>query len=310
MRIAILGRTRWLLDSATALAAAGHSIGFVASSKAASHDPTQPDDFADLANRFGAPFLRTADLDSSPALKQLQDSGCEIALSINWNRILSTAISALPGGILNVHAGDLPRYRGNAPVNWAILNGEAHVGLCLHHMIPNIVDDGEVVARMKYELTDQTYIGDVFAWLDTAIPALVVEGFESLGQGRANTGTAVPNKARALRCFPRRPEDSRIDWSQPASAIHRMIRASSEPFAGAFTTLDNREIVRIWRADPFDWEGDFLSVPGQVMMRSDVYPVIACGKGCLVLRKVSIDGQDDFSAALAAIGKSLRNRLV
>lgn len=309
MRVAILGRTRWLLDSALALAAAGHSIGFVATSKAASHDPTQPDDFADLADRFAAPFLRTADLDAPASLKQLQDCGCEIGLSINWNRILAAAISALPGGILNVHAGDLPRYRGNAPVNWAILNGEPHVGLCLHRMIAGVVDDGEVITRMRYQLTHTTYVGDVFAWLDTAIPKLVVEGFESIANRRTGA-KAGENTSGTTRCFPRRPEDSRIDWNQSASVIHRLIRASSEPFSGAFTTLDTRETVRIWRADPFDWDGDFLAMPGQVMIRSEGFPVIACGQGCLILRKVSIDGMDDSDAALAAIGKSLRNRLV
>lgn len=313
MRIAILGRTQWLLDSALALAAAGHEIGFVASSKSASHDPTQPDDFMDFAARFGAPFLRVADLDAPSALAQLQESGCEIGLSINWNRILNAAIGALPYGILNVHAGDLPRYRGNAPVNWAILNGEAHVGLCLHRMEAGIVDDGEVLERRHFPLTDQTYVGDVHAWLDRTIPDLVVAGLDRLAAGPdqpAGAGGTMPVPKEALRCFPRRPEDSRIDWSQPAAMIHRNIRASAAPYSGAYSTLENRDLVRIWRADPVQLDEAFLAVPGQVMFRQDGCPVIACGDGALILRHVTIDGSDDADGSLALVGKSLRNRLI
>ena len=313
MRIAILGRTRWLLDSALALAAAGHEIGFVASSKSASHDPTQPDDFIDLAARFAVPFLRVADLDAPPALAQLQESGCEIGLSINWNRILNAAIGALPHGILNVHAGDLPRYRGNAPVNWAILNGEPHVGLCLHRMEPGIVDGGEVLARRHFSLTEQTYVGDVHAWLDRAIPELVVAGFSRVVTGAAafeDVEDALPAPRHSLRCFPRRPEDSRIDWSQPAATVHRLVRASAAPYSAACTTLEGREVVRIWRADLVQVEEAFLAIPGQVMFRQDGCPVIACGEGALVLRQITIDGIDDADAALALVGKSLRNRLI
>lgn len=311
MRVAILGRTRWLLDSARALADAGHTIGFVATSKSASHDPAQPDDFATLAERFSAPFLRTNDLDAPASLQALRDSGCEVGLSINWNRILSRAITVFPSGILNVHAGDLPRYRGNAPVNWAILNGESHVGLCLHRMEPDVVDQGEVLARRHMAVTDQTYVGDVFGWLDRTIPELVVSGLGRLVTGDVpadEVGSTMP--AEPLRCYPRRPEDSRIDWTKPAALVHRLIRASAEPFDGAFTTLEGRDVVRIWRADVMAGDDGFLAVPGQVMFRSDGYPVIACGAGSIILRRATLDGIDDPQAALDLIARSFRNRLV
>jgi methionyl-tRNA formyltransferase len=304
MRIALLGRTRWLLDAGRLLMSDGHEIGLVATAKPADYDIVNVGDFQRLADEVGAPFLRTASLDT--VLADL-DHGCDVALSVNWPFILGEQpIRAFPLGILNVHAGDLPRYRGNAVVNWAILNGETRIGLCVHRMVPGEVDSGPVLGRSFLPIDDDTYVGDVYHWLDTAVPALVASVIHRMA---ANQVVAEDPSGASLRCYPRRPDDGRIDWTQSAEDIRRLVRASSTPFAGAFTTLEDTHTVRIWRADSWGPQGRILAVPGQVLEGCSGDPVIACGDGGIRLAHVSIDGIADDASAKAMILRSLRNRL-
>jgi len=312
MRVAILGRTRWLLAAARALLQSGHSIGFVATSKAADYETVGPDDFKQLADEAGCGFVRTATLGSPDILAMMREAACDVGLSLNWNRILDrTEIETFPHGILNVHAGDLPRYRGNAVVNWAILNGESHIGLCLHRMEPKIVDTGEVIQRLRLSIDSGTYISDVYNWLERAVPDLVVAGLRTLSSMPPRSGGGISEgSAVGLRCYPRRPEDSRIDWLQDAEIVHRLIRASSEPFAGAYSTYEGQQTVRIWRAEVVNSEEPFLAVPGQIMEVRGGYPVIACGRGCIRLSRFSIDGVSDDSGSREVFFRSVRNRLI
>lgn len=312
MKVAILGRTRWLLSAARALSQSGHSIGFVATSKAADYETVGPDDFRLLADESGCGFVRTATLGSPDILAMLREAACDVGLSLNWNRILDRAeIEIFPHGILNVHAGDLPRYRGNAVVNWAILNGEDHIGLCLHRMEPNIVDAGEIIQRLTLSIDSGTYIGDVYGWLERAVPDLVVAGLRTLSSILSRSGGGIfEGNAVGLRCYPRRPEDSRIDWSQDAETVHRLIRASSEPFAGAYSTYEGQQTVRIWRAELVNSGEPFLAIPGQIMDVRSGYPVIACGRGCIRLSRVSVDGVPGESDSLGVFSRSVRNRLI
>ena len=228
---------------------------------------------------------------------------------MNWITKLSpNLLSIFLLGVYNAHAGDLPKYRGNACPNWEIINGEDHIGLCVHEMIEEL-DAGDVVLRDRLKLNDQSYISDVSKWIHQRVPSLFVKlanGPELL----KSTSTPQPADPKdILRWYPRRPEDSEIRWSDTALNILRLIRASSRPFPGAYTVLENFQKVTIWRAAIEDPVGAFSAVPGQVCYQHDNDPVIACGKGLLRLTDVKIDGCSSSDLAKKMILKSLRNRL-
>lgn len=231
----------------------------------------------------------------------------DIAISVNWPTLIKEPLlSTFKHGILNAHAGDLPRYRGNAVANWAILNGESQIGLTIHRMVAEL-DAGPIYLKSYFPLSDQLYIGDVYAWIERETPELFARTLDSLQsesispQDQMNTGI-IP-----LRVFPRKPEDSRIDWSQSSDQIHRLIRASSRPFSGAYAMTENSEPVTIWRAECFTPPNEFLAIPGQVCFAERDDPVIACGSGMIRLTEVTDSiGQD----ARPMILSSLRNRLL
>lgn len=279
-----------LIRTAGLLRDFGHEIVFVGTMNPAEFYNSGYSEFAALASECGAVYRQGGDINSDEYVAALAGSGAEVGVSVNWPTLIGERpISVLPHGILNAHAGDLPRYRGNACPNWAILNDEPHVGLCVHQMLPLELDAGPVLAKDTFPLGSGTYIGEIYTWLDTAIPAL----FQRAVQGIAS-GTLVPvpqflEPALSLRCYPRRPEDGRIKWTDPVKAISRLVRASSRPFAGAFTFLEASQRMTVWRASPVTDAPPFVAVPGQVMSVSGGRIRVACGDGCLDIEEYELD---------------------
>lgn len=306
MKIAILGRTAWLLDAARRLRDSGHSIVLVATAEPAEYYSASSDDFAGLSKDCGCPFISNA----SNLGSALAASGADIAVSVNWPSVLGEDIvNALKYGVLNAHAGDLPRYRGNACPNWAILNGESHVGLCVHLMEPASLDSGPVLVRRHFPLDDRTYIEDIYHWLDEALPHALTEAVQGLVSGALTMQPQSTNPADWLRCYPRRAEDGRINWSWDADRIHRLVRASSHPFAGAFGYLDDGRKLTVWRAEKVTHPGAFCAVPGQILFRADRDVVVACGSGVLRLTEVELEGECTHTASATVLARSLRARL-
>jgi methionyl-tRNA formyltransferase len=308
MRIAVIGRTRPLLEAARLARYRGHSLCAVWTCAAETHYDADVTSFAALATEANAIFSADRHINNLASVRLLQEMACDIAFSVNWPTLLSDRVNAaFPSGILNAHAGDLPRYRGNACPNWAILRGESSMGLCIHQMRQDL-DAGPVVLRESHPVTEQTYIGDLYRWIDERIPAMLVDAAEGLVSGRLQP---VPqDESRVLRTYPRRPEDSRIDWTQSTEVVLRLVRATSRPFSGAFTTLEGERKVTIWRASRFAVKGEFAAVPGQVCFHRDGDPVIAAGEGLVRLEDIQIEGLPTDAEAKQALLRSLRHRLI
>ena len=301
MRIAIIGRTATLLESAQRLVEAGHRITHVITAKPAPEGEGTERDFRALAEAHGARFLSSATLE--PAMLA---GGADVGVSLNFPTVIDQpAIDALPFGILNAHGGDLPRYRGNACQAWALLQGETRIGLCIHRMVGGEVDAGEIVLRRRLDVTIDTRVGEVMAWMQGEVPGLFVEAVRLVQQPGATFERQ--DAAAALRCYARRPEDGRIDWNADRERILRLINASSEPFAGAFTSYRGDRMV-VWRAVLVQDGERYLAVPGQIARidRTSGAVDVITGRGKLRVLDVEIGG---VRGAPAGAIKSTRERL-
>jgi methionyl-tRNA formyltransferase len=295
VRIAAIGRTSWLYGSVERLRADGHEIVYVATARAAPEYSVTEDDFERLAADIGCPFHFGLDLPEAAA---------DVAVSVNWLTLIPREfLERFPHGVLNGHPGALPRFRGNAAPNWAILAGEPEVVATVHRMTEGL-DAGPILAQRSFPLDERTYIGDVYAFLDEAFPELFAEAVNGLADG-----TLVPREQSedGLRGFPRLPRDSEIDWRQPAMQIARLVRASAEPFAGAYSWLDARKLT-VWRAYAADAEGPWLGVPGHVAHRDPASgtATVLTGDGVLVVEEAELDGR---RAPAAELLTSARMRL-
>jgi UDP-4-amino-4-deoxy-L-arabinose formyltransferase/UDP-glucuronic acid dehydrogenase (UDP-4-keto-hexauronic acid decarboxylating) len=210
-------------------------------------------------------------------------------------------------GILNAHAGDLPRYRGNAVPNWAILNDEADIALTVHVMA-DALDAGAVLLKRRLTLTQDTYIGDVYNFIETNLPDMFIEALNGMAAG---TLTAIPQStdvALSLRCFPRVGSDSLLDWQRPATELARLVRASAEPFAGAYS-FRGLEKITVWRARASRLPYPYVGTPGQVAERflSSQEVAVLTGEGVLLLQELQTPNTG--RAPATEIIRSLRDRL-
>ena len=290
MRIAVLGRTHWLIAVVRRLLSDGHEVAFVATASAPPEYAAGQEVFAQLAEEVDAPYLFAPDVNHDSFRTVLVQSGAQIGISINWpTMIRRQTCETLKHGILNGHAGDLPRYRGNACPNWAIVNGENHVGLCVHAMDPDVVDAGDIYVRSKLPLNDMIYISDVYAWMENVLPDMFANALQRVEDPSFAPEHQDASGVLPLRCHPRRPEDALINWGHSAENIVRLVRASSRPLAGAFSYLEARTRLTVWRAREVDLDHDILAVPGQIIGRGlNGGVLVACGSGVIEVEEAEL----------------------
>jgi methionyl-tRNA formyltransferase len=305
MRVAIIGRTEILYDTAEFLRAAGHTITCILTAKEAPEYTKTPVDFERLASTLRVPFVNSARIESQS--RMLRESKSDVAVSINYSGIIPKSITDLfPLGILNAHGGDLPRYRGNACQAWAILNGEDKIGLCIHRMIGGELDSGDIIGRDYFKVSNATKVTQVWDWMNKRTPTLFLEAIVKLTENPSYIlESQSKNPLDTLRCYPRRPEDGCLNWQQSAFQILRLINASNKPYSGAFCQYEGKHFI-IWDAELVSEFENLCAVPGQVTMVGRGFIDVACGKGKIRILLAEYDGHvstPDFWI------KSIRKRL-
>lgn len=279
MRIAIIGRSEILYDTALRLRDDGYEVGLILTAKEAPEYEISAADFKALAKAWDIPFLHAPKIEEDLIAGISELPQFDIGVSYNYTGIIPQSfIDLFRLGVLNAHGGDLPRYRGNACQAWAILNGEENIGLCIHRMRGGEIDSGEILGRDYYPVSLDTKIGDVFKWMRQSIPSLYVDVLSILKRAPDYFLEQQPADPKiALRCYPRRPEDGRIDWKCSAEQIVRLINASGKPFPGAFCEFEDERMI-IWDAVLAEDE-NYLAVPGQVTSVADGYIEVASANG-------------------------------
>ena len=262
MRLVLMGSPTFALPTLDALLASRHEIVAVV---------TQPDRPAGRGRAPSPPAIKTAALaaglavlqpenvsapDSVERLRALSPDALVVAA---YGQILRQRLLDLPGrGSLNVHASLLPRHRGASPIAAAIIAGDDVTGVTIME-IERGLDTGPVVARAEEPIASQDTTATLEPRLATAGARLLAEALDPWAEGRLQ---ATPQDAGLATYAPLiKREDARLDWSLPAVAIWRRVRAFNA-WPVAFTTFEGIEL-RIWRAWPLD--GDSGAPPGSVL---------------------------------------------
>jgi methionyl-tRNA formyltransferase len=222
----------------------------------------------------------------------------DLVVAMLWlHTIDERIISTSRLGFINCHGGHLPKYRGNACANWAILNGEPHIGTSVHLMVPGQLDNGPVILQDQVEIKPDSYIGELIEELEYKGERLVLKAVEAIRTGRADL--IQQDERIASYCYPRIPRDGEIDWTKPADRVLRLIRSAGHPYPGAYTWfMDHRDkgAIRrmiVWRAHVETHPlSEFYAVPGHLIRLSGGTKwAIACGDGLLlVLEEIEVDG--------------------
>jgi methionyl-tRNA formyltransferase len=250
---------------------------------------------ADVAADLSLRCIAPADANAPQIAAEVAAAAPDFLFSFYYRQMLGPALLALaPRGALNMHGSLLPRYRGRAPVNWAVLNGERHTGATLHYMtdradagdiagqqaVPILPDDTAAQVQRKVTLAAEIV-------LDTALPALL-RGDAPRRPNRLSEGTYFGR---------RRPEDGRIEWQWPARRIHDLVRAVAPPYPGAFTTLGSLA-ARVLESRIID-DGTPAGPPAVYVQHGRIEARCG-GGGTLWLRALEVEGRACDAQAFAA----------
>ena len=191
-----------------------------------------------------------------------------------------------PLGAINLHGSLLPKYRGRAANNWAIINGETQLGLTAH-FIDEGVDTGDIIQQIAYEITEEEDAGDALKKLYPLFEEMTDRVLDYFHSGSVPRRKQDESEATA---FPRRTaEDGLIDWSQSALHIRNLVRAVARPYPGAFTFCDGKKFT-IWKAR-VESDGYVTEDPGTILsVDQNRECTIACGEGMLRAIDVSYEG--------------------
>ncbi|HKA33952.1 MAG TPA: formyltransferase [Candidatus Binatia bacterium] len=250
---------------------------------------------ADLARRRHLPVYAPENPNTVDFIETIRRAAPELIFSFYYRRILSKDLLSIPRlGALNLHGSLLPRYRGRAPVNWAIVNGESETGVTLHYMVER-ADAGDIVAQKRVPIDfDDTALA-LYRKLTRAARELMAEIYPLLIEGRAPR--TAQDHGRATKFGGRRPEDGRIDWRRPAVEIYNLVRGVTHPYPGAFTFLRGKKLF-VWKADVDRQEG--AADAGAVLSIDDTGIRVAASAGAVVLQHLQFEGDVELPATAFA----------
>ncbi|MBN3173231.1 bifunctional UDP-4-amino-4-deoxy-L-arabinose formyltransferase/UDP-glucuronic acid oxidase ArnA [Pectobacterium brasiliense] len=200
---------------------------------------------AKAAAEMDVPVFAPEDVNHPLWVNRIRELAPDVIFSFYYRTLLSDDILQLPSfGAFNLHGSLLPRYRGRAPVNWVLVNGETQTGVTLHKMVSR-ADAGDIVAQSVVAIDEEDTALTLHGKCRTAAAALLAQQLPLI---RSREITLTPQDDSRASYFGRRTAaDGLIDWQKSAREINNLIRAVTEPYPGAFTFLGERKVI-IWRA--------------------------------------------------------------
>ncbi|MBQ4763045.1 bifunctional UDP-4-amino-4-deoxy-L-arabinose formyltransferase/UDP-glucuronic acid oxidase ArnA [Pectobacterium versatile] len=237
---------------------------------------------AKAAAEMDVPVFAPEDINHPLWVNRIRELAPDVIFSFYYRTLLSDDILQLPAfGAFNLHGSLLPRYRGRAPVNWVLVNGETQTGVTLHKMVSR-ADAGDIVAQSVVAIDDNDTALTLHGKCRTAAAALLAQQLPLI---RSREITLTPQDESRASYFGRRTAaDGLIDWHKSAREINNLIRAVTEPYPGAFTFLGERNVT-IWRARVV--KDKIGGEPGAIISTSPL--VVSCGEDALEI----VSGQSE-----------------
>ena len=247
------------------------------------------------------PVFQPATLKDGTALEQIRDLAPQLIAVAAYGRILPRELLDCPPlGCINVHSSLLPKYRGAAPINWAVLRGEAETGVTIMHMAPEL-DAGDIILQRSTSIAPDETAEELLLRLAEMGGELLVEAVAQLAAGTAPRTPQDPAKATYAPMLSR--ELSPIDWTRSAQEIHDQVRGLI-PWPTATTQVIGGRTVKIFATAV---TGKTAAAPGTILAAGEAGIDIACGDGrVLRVLELQAEGKRRISAADYLRGNPIR----
>jgi len=238
------------------------------------------------ARAKGVPVHTPAKVGIPEWVERIAQMRPDLILSVYYRNMISTKVLALaPLGAFNMHGSLLPRYRGRAPINWAVLNGEPRIGMTLHRMVRE-PDAGNIVDQEGADIGPRDTAEQAFR---KVLPCARRVLERQIGALLSGTARETPQDASQATYFGgRKPEDGRIDWTQPSGRIFNLVRAVTDPYPGAFADAGPARLMVWWAEPDSPAAAGGKGRPGEIISVSPL--VVATGDGALELTRTEWRG--------------------
>lgn len=231
-------------------------------------------------------------------VEDLKNLAPDIMVTCAFGQILSQEIIDIaPRGIINVHASLLPKYRGAAPIQYSVINGDTETGVTIMQTEAGI-DTGDILSVEKTPIDPDETAGELFERLSELGAKLIVETLDKIEAGKITPVKQDETKATHVKMLTR--ETGKIDWTKSAKDIKNLVRGTN-PWPAAHTFL-NGKTLKIFVVDALD--GDFDGQIGEVL-RADKKLVVKCGKGAVEILEIQSEGGKRMSATAFDAGRKI-----
>jgi methionyl-tRNA formyltransferase len=219
-------------------------------------------DFSPIAVRQSIPIFKIKDINEEQNIKRIRKLNPDLIIVCGWQRLVSNEILKIPRlGVIGFHSSLLPKYRGRAPVNWAIINGEKKTGVTMFFCAPE-ADTGDIIAQKSFRINLFDTCASVYDKSAKSACQLLHSYLPLIEKGRVKTRR---NLSCRFACWPKRnPEDGLINWGRGSIDIHNWIRALTRPYPGAFTYYKGKKCF-VWKSKISRFKKAFGAKPGSVV---------------------------------------------
>jgi len=263
---------------------------------------SQPSPVKSLALKLGLPVLQPARARDEPFVAELRELKPDLIVVVAFGQILPPAILDLPRfGSLNVHTSLLPKYRGAAPIQWAIANGDTETGVTIMKMDAGL-DTGPIISQRRTAILpadDSAGLHDRLARLGAE---LLVQTIPDYVAGKTQP-VSQPSEGMSYAAKIKK-EDGRIDWNRPAQVIWNRLRAFM-PWPGAFTCLPDSpkpQLLKIWKAEVVEQSGG----AGEILAADKTGILVGCGDKALRILELQREGGKRLNPEQFLAGHALK----
>lgn len=302
LRMVFMGTPDFSVPSLQSLYDAGYDIAAVVSQPDKQRGRGKKVTFSPVKEKalaLGIPVFQPDSMRGEDAIKTIADLHPDVIIVIAYGKILPKAVLDIPKyGCLNVHGSLLPKYRGAAPIQYAIKNGETESGVTIM-LLDEGMDTGKILKTSVLPLDAKETTGTLFDKLSVIGAKTLLDVLTNLPACEA--GAVPQDEAQATYTAKIGKETACIDWTQDAVLIERLIR-TLDPHPGAFTTLAGRRL-KIWSADVVD--GSEGVAPGTVIAVARKSFTVQAGRQALCIREVQPESRKRMAVAQFLQGNAL-----
>ncbi|MGQ0376485.1 MAG: methionyl-tRNA formyltransferase [Nitrososphaerota archaeon] len=248
--------------------------------------------FDDITEKHGIKHIKVKNINDLDNVKFLEQIKPDVILVMGWSQLLKLDILKIPKiGVIGSHPTELPKFRGRAPIPWSIIKGLKESALTFFYMCEGI-DDGDILDQQKFEINEEDDAESIYEKIINIGKRMLLINLELLEKGEAKKIKQDP--AKFIEYWPKRtPEDGKIEWAKNGKDIHRLIRATTRPYPGAFCFFKNN-LIKIWKARYLDEKSDGC---GKIMKINKDSMEVGTGEGVLSLQKISVDNSEILNPA-------------